>query len=55
MEPEGLLLVPILSQINVTHITPSYLRFLLIYPSSYWSLSLWLSHQNPICIPHLPH
>jgi hypothetical protein len=25
------------------------------YWSSYWSLSFWLSHQNPLCIPLLPH
>jgi hypothetical protein len=23
--------------------------------SSYWSLSFWLSHQYPTCIPLLPH
>jgi hypothetical protein len=23
--------------------------------SSYWSFSLWLSHQNPICVPPLPN
>jgi hypothetical protein len=23
--------------------------------SSQWSLSFWLSHQYPICIPRLPH
>jgi hypothetical protein len=55
------LLVPILSQINPVHTTPSYLSKIhsnIILPptsrSSYWSLSFWLSHQNPICIPLLP-
>jgi hypothetical protein len=62
-------LVPILSQINLVHTTQSYfyqIYFNNIHPptswSSYWSLSLWLSHQYPICIPlrppfvlHIPH
>jgi hypothetical protein len=49
-------LVTILSQIKSVHITPncfSKIHFNIIHPttslSSYWSLSFWLSHQNPIC------
>jgi hypothetical protein len=55
-------LVPILSQINPIHIIPSHLckiHFNTVHPptswSSQWSLSFWLSHQYPICIPLLPH
>jgi hypothetical protein len=54
-------LVPILSPTNPVQITPSYLskpHFNIIRPStswpSQWSHSIWLSHQNPICIPLLP-
>jgi hypothetical protein len=54
-------LVPILSQINLTHTIPSYLskiHFDMVQTptswSSQWSLSFWLSHQYPICIPLLP-
>jgi hypothetical protein len=68
MEPEGPLpcsqeplLVPILSQINPIHPIPSYLskiHFNIVHPptswSSQWSLSFWISHQCPICIPLLP-
>jgi hypothetical protein len=31
---------------NIVHLPTSW--------SSYWSLSFWLSHQYPICIPLLP-
>jgi hypothetical protein len=54
-------LVPILSHINPIHTIPSYLskiHFNIVHPptswSSQWSLSFWLSHQYPICIPLLP-
>jgi hypothetical protein len=54
-------LVPISSQINQIHTTPSYLfktQFNIIHPStswsSYWSLSFWLSHQYRIWIRLLP-
>jgi hypothetical protein len=54
-------LVPILSQINPIHTIPSYLskiNFNIVYPptslSSQWSLSFWLSHHYPICIPLPP-
>jgi hypothetical protein len=54
-------LVPILSQIDPVHTTPSYLlksHFNIVHAtvawSSEWSLSLWLSHQYPVCIPPLP-
>jgi hypothetical protein len=53
-------LVPILSQINPIYTIPSYLskiHFNIVYTptswSSHWSLSCWLSHQYPICIPLL--
>jgi hypothetical protein len=53
--------VPILSQINPVHTTPSCLSKIhsnIILPptsrSSQWSLSFWLSHQNYICISLLP-
>jgi hypothetical protein len=55
-------LVPILSQINPIHINPFYLskiNFTIVHPprssSSQWSLSFWLAHQYPICIPLFPH
>jgi hypothetical protein len=50
----------ILSQINLVHTTAFYLskvHFNIILAASrscQWSLSSWLSHQNPICIPPLP-
>jgi hypothetical protein len=54
-------LVHILSQIYPVHTIPSYLSqiyFNLGHPptswSSYWSLSFWLSHQYPLCIPLSP-
>jgi hypothetical protein len=54
--------VPILSEINRIHTIPSYLskiHFNTVHSptswSSKWSLSFWLSHQYPICIPLLPH
>jgi hypothetical protein len=55
-------LVPILSHSQPIHTIPSYLtkiNFNIVHPltswSSQWSLSFWLSHQYPICIPLLPH
>jgi hypothetical protein len=46
-----------LSQLNLAYTTPSHfsnIHFNTIPPltsrSPYWSLSFWLSHQNPICI-----
>jgi hypothetical protein len=49
-------LVPILSHINPIH-TISKIHFNIVHPptpwSSQWSLSFWLSHQYPICIPLL--
>jgi hypothetical protein len=50
-------LVPILSHINPIHTIPSYLRYSPTSWSSQWSLSFWLSHQYPICIPppFVPH
>jgi hypothetical protein len=54
--------VPILSQIDPIHTISSYLskiHFNIVHPptswSSQWSLSFWLSHQYPTCIPLLPH
>jgi hypothetical protein len=54
--------VPILSQSNPVPTIPSYLskiHFNIVHLptpwSSQWSLSFWLSHQYPICIPPLPH
>jgi hypothetical protein len=42
--------------------TPFYLskiRFNIVHPPTSWSsqrsLSIWLSHQYPVCIPFLPH
>jgi hypothetical protein len=53
---------PILSHINSIHTIQSYLtkiHFNIVRShtswSSQWPLSLWLSHQYPICIPLLPH
>ena len=53
-------LVPIMSQINSTHDTPTYLLKIpsnIILPSrpgcSKWSPSLRFPHQNPVC--HSPH
>jgi hypothetical protein len=53
-------LVPLLSLVNPVHTTPSYfsrVHFNIILPppcmSSFWCLSFWLSHQNPVCIPLL--
>lgn len=54
-------MAPILSQLNPIRITPSYfcnINFNIILAhtsrSSYWSRSIWLSHQKTICIPLLP-
>jgi hypothetical protein len=54
-------LVPVLSHINPIHIIRSYLskiNFNIVHPPTSWSsqcsLSLWISHQYPICIPLLP-
>jgi hypothetical protein len=51
-------LVPILSQFDPAHTIPSFLskiHYNIVHPptswSSQWSLSFWLSHQYPICIP----
>jgi hypothetical protein len=56
------LLVPVLSQITLVHNVPSYLskiHFNIFHDptswSSLWSLSLWLSHQYPICTSPFPH
>jgi hypothetical protein len=56
------LLVPNLKQMTAVHIITSYLskfHFNTILPltsrSSWWFLSFWLSHQNPVCIPLFPH
>jgi hypothetical protein len=53
--------VLILTQINPVHTTSSYLtktHLNIIHPpsswSSYWSLSFWISHQQPTDIPVLP-
>jgi hypothetical protein len=58
---KSLPLVPILSQIDPIHTIPSYLskiHFNIVHSpttwSSQWSLSCWISHQYPICIPLLP-
>jgi hypothetical protein len=55
-------LVPILSQTNPVHITPSHLSKIhlnIIHPPMSWSslrsLSLWLSHQQPIRVSLVPH
>jgi hypothetical protein len=51
-------LVPILSQINPIHPILSKIHFNIVHPptsrSSQWSLTFWLYHQYPICIPLLP-
>jgi hypothetical protein len=54
-------LVPILSQINPVHFTPSYfcrIRFnIILLPTSrsfHCSPYFWFSHQSPVCIPFLP-
>jgi hypothetical protein len=44
-------LVPILSHINPISNIPSYLSKINTSWSSQWSLSFWLCHQYPICIP----
>jgi hypothetical protein len=53
---ESRLLVPILSEINPIHTTPSYfskIHFNIVHLptpwSSQWALSFWLSHQYSIC------
>jgi hypothetical protein len=55
-------LVPILGQIDPIHIIPfctSKIHFNIVHSPtpwpSQWSLSFWLSNQNPICIPRLLH
>jgi hypothetical protein len=55
-------LAPILSQMNPVRTISSYLseiHFNIVLPptsrSPYWSISFWLSHQNPTCIPLLSH
>jgi hypothetical protein len=55
-------LVPIPSQINSIYTIPPYLskiHFNIVRPSTswsfQWSLSFWISHQYPTCIPSLPH
>jgi hypothetical protein len=54
-------LVPVLSQIDPVHTTPSYLskiHFNIIHPHTSWSslyLCFCLSHQYPRCIPLLSH
>jgi hypothetical protein len=55
-------LVPILSHINPIHIIQFYfseIHYNIVHlPTSWffqWSLSFWLSHQYPTCIPHLPN
>jgi hypothetical protein len=52
----------ILSHMNQHYTTPSCsskIYFNIIFPptsrSSKWSLSFWISHQNRMCIPLLPH
>jgi hypothetical protein len=56
------LLVPILSQINPVHKYPNYFSKInfntIISPtskSSQWSLSFWISHESPVCIPLRSH
>jgi hypothetical protein len=63
IEPEGSLqcsLVHVQCQINPIHTIPSNLpeiHFNIVHPptSFKWSLSIWLSHQYPTCIPPLPN
>jgi hypothetical protein len=67
MEPEGSLPCSQepatgLSQMNTVHTISSYFSKIyfniILSPkpmSSQWSLSFWLSHQNPICFLRLPH
>jgi hypothetical protein len=52
------LLTPIQRHRNPVHPIPAYfltIHFNIILPPtsrpSWWSLSFWLSHQNPVCIP----
>jgi hypothetical protein len=59
---KSLALAPILSQFNPVYTIPFYhskIHFNIVHPptswSSWWSLSFWLSHQYPICIPSRPH
>jgi hypothetical protein len=51
-------LVPILSQIDPIPSCLSKIHFNIVHLptslSSQWSLSYWISHQYPICIPLLP-
>jgi hypothetical protein len=54
-------LIPIPTQINPIRTIPSYIpkiHFNIVHPptswSSQWSLTFWLPHQYPICIPLLP-
>jgi hypothetical protein len=54
-------LVPILIQIDPIRTIPSYLckiNFNIVHSPTPWSsqcsLSFWISHQYPICIPRLP-
>jgi hypothetical protein len=65
MDPEGSLPCsqgpstgPIVSQINPIYTILSKIHFNIVHSptfwSSQWSLSLWLSHQYPICIPLIP-
>jgi hypothetical protein len=52
-------LIPILRQINPYHPILSKIHYNIVHPpmsrSTQWSLSFWLSHQYPTCIPLLPH
>jgi hypothetical protein len=50
-------LIPILSHISPIYTVPSYrskIHFNIVHPPTFWSLSFWLSHQYPLCIPLLP-
>jgi hypothetical protein len=51
-----------LSQINPVHTIPSYfskIHFNIVHSPTWWSfqwaLSIWISHQYPICISLVPH